>query len=527
MKSEVKRQNTVGGGGHGFALVSVLIVVAVLTIMCVAFMQSMRIDRLTARAYMNTVRAEMAVDAGIQEAIQLLTSDFTRNDQYIVYQAELNDGSQIMPYTIIGLAQNGATNAATRTVQSFPLISNADPNNPIILSGATLPEYSDLQIGSGSNTETTVAEPKLPDALLSNFGQITTPLGKPRTDWVDLQNADGITVSRFTFWIEDLQSKLDPSVVGNLAGGFHQRGLTIAEPSEIALYTLFDPSLAEDDPNSPQSDAQTVVDNREWFITPLSLPRILSNIDIEVDTSPFHLLYPGLGFESSAIPTIPRGFGYAEENRPKVALNDLLEDSAIFPSAEDRVERIASTIETNLPSFASTRSGGMNAETYLYQLAASIIDYADEDKQATVGTAPSGNLYRGLDAYPLMRQYFMWTQYKSRSQRGSRWLFTILVHHYIEIWNMGEEPIWGTLRFDPQNEYIATLGGSSAQLNSPTSPLSGFLEVAIPEEQSLRPNEKRVIYCGAEESRGVSFGRPPDSFSMQQHNNSSYTLSWQ
>jgi Tfp pilus assembly protein PilE len=68
-----------GGKGRsrrGFAIVAVIIVVAVLTIMSVAFMQSMRIDRLTARAYLNKVRAEMAARAGVEDALaRLLNTD--------------------------------------------------------------------------------------------------------------------------------------------------------------------------------------------------------------------------------------------------------------------------------------------------------------------------------------------------------------------------------------------------------------------------------------------------------------------
>lgn len=74
---------------RAFALVAVIIVVAVLTIMSVAFMQSMRIDRLTARAYLNKTRAEMAAEAGVEEMIKKLEAGATRGS-YATYFEHLN-----------------------------------------------------------------------------------------------------------------------------------------------------------------------------------------------------------------------------------------------------------------------------------------------------------------------------------------------------------------------------------------------------------------------------------------------------
>lgn len=59
----------------GAAIISTLLVLTVLTVMVVAFLQSMRIDRLTARAYLNKTKATLVANAALEEAVETLRLD--------------------------------------------------------------------------------------------------------------------------------------------------------------------------------------------------------------------------------------------------------------------------------------------------------------------------------------------------------------------------------------------------------------------------------------------------------------------
>ena len=65
---------------HGVALVTTVIVIAVLAVVAVAFMQSTSMDRLSSRTVANYYKAQLAAEAGLADAMALIqqgAQDFT------------------------------------------------------------------------------------------------------------------------------------------------------------------------------------------------------------------------------------------------------------------------------------------------------------------------------------------------------------------------------------------------------------------------------------------------------------------
>jgi hypothetical protein len=80
----------------GSALISTLLMIVVLTIIVTAFMQSMAVERRTANSYKNKLQAELAAEAGVARAMQLLTGNGTRTDlHYILSVTNPNTESEV------------------------------------------------------------------------------------------------------------------------------------------------------------------------------------------------------------------------------------------------------------------------------------------------------------------------------------------------------------------------------------------------------------------------------------------------
>ena len=195
----------------GFALVSTLLVLSVLTIMVVAFMQSMRVDHLTSRAYLNKTKAEFAADAGTAAAMaRLRRLPLSRPYHSIGYQSI---SGQIVP-VFYGSASASATPTASYLISSYtPDTAPATFSSANSVDINSRPGRPGGWIGSpivnGAFSTTTCkaywinipqnpALPNQPDSSLPNYNPI---------------------VARYAYWIEDETSKIDYTVTGNKDGG--------------------------------------------------------------------------------------------------------------------------------------------------------------------------------------------------------------------------------------------------------------------------------------------------------------------
>lgn len=205
---------------RGSALISTLLVVVVLTIIVIAFLQSMTVERATAKSYLNRYRAELAASAAQTQATTLLSDLMIR-----------------FPYHGIGYVQRPASDGGNAAV--IPVLYGS-PN------ALTEPPVARFLV-SGAETDATelAVEPDDEKSVALNVREDSDPgwMGSPvdaagnviyrecRAPWVYLlrdpsaphqpdPNAAGYNprVARFAWWVEDETSKIDLLLAGNADG---------------------------------------------------------------------------------------------------------------------------------------------------------------------------------------------------------------------------------------------------------------------------------------------------------------------
>lgn len=485
----------------GFTLPVVLLVVSALLILAVGGLLVVGIEQNTARLSTNTERAELAVRAGLEDVRGILNLE-AANDDFIVLQAKIRD-----PY-----------DARNQTAAQLFLVRGSAAKNgfsyrfiPLFSTSSLPPEKDRLEL------------PSVDHLLKDKFEFAALPYcNKVRTAWLPVNDEKGIPVARYAYWVEDLQSRIDPTTAGNQngSGGTYARaswpfpapGLNPADEADNQA-PLNQIALDAVDPNASQNDLEsltrTYTQNQNLLISPDSM---LAAAGIQ----------PPLGRDSSgkgekgvnlsdpkasAIeegisvglrpyleqPLLPYadGISPAMAGKPKLNLNQLL--------ATDRskaVTQMADFIKQALPNF-ETRKGGF-PDNYLETLAANAMDYADAD------TAPSltTGRYRGIDAYPCVSEFLMRFRWENIVVSGGKKYVILSASTYVELWNMSDMPVTGNAQLTFETAYRFQLGAnpsvSLADLKNATPVLavsggkSWFPAVTV----SLKPNECRVIRCG-------------------------------
>jgi type II secretory pathway pseudopilin PulG len=131
------------------SLITTLLVIVILSTILVAFMQSMSIDRLTAKSTRNILQAELSARAGLHAAIgQILTATGTNNGfvtgstnyapgnapLVVIGQTNLSDLQQIMPLVsappdlLDSFLQSGWTNSLTSLFADLTGTNSTDVN---------------------------------------------------------------------------------------------------------------------------------------------------------------------------------------------------------------------------------------------------------------------------------------------------------------------------------------------------------------------------------------------------------------
>lgn len=383
---------------HGVALVTTVIVIAVLAMVAVAFMQSTSLDRLSSRSVANYYRAVLAAEAGLAAAEAQLATN-TANDTFIVVA---NTNRELF----VG---NGVSNSLNFSYA--PLFSTAG-------SPAAVP----VKIQTNR-----VPLVNVPSGEVFTF---TMPGGlnitSPPVAWTYLTNDLGQTNARFAYWVEDLSGKVDLSVVGAL--GAAAKRPTGTNPAEIALWSIFNPSAASE-VNNAQVAAILAARNKGSLLTPASsrfaASAVTSNTLADVAV--------GLRYDTNEPDLIPFGFGYADQGKPKFNLNTNLTAAAIAS--------IPDIINRNLPRFG-TRGGAMSPSEYLQNIAANIIDYADVDTNPTTGGGDPPT-YRGVEAIAWPNEVFTRIELMdvSETEDGDGYDFSVGVQHMVEVWNLSSKEV--------------------------------------------------------------------------------------
>lgn len=439
---------TVRNPSPGFALPMTIIAVAGLTLLLVGLLTVLSLERKTARSYSDNARADLAAESGLAVALATLSEIASRDDS-IVFRIE-DPLEPTVPATDrpLGFREQFFTYGAVfekGAWRGIPLFSGEPESNL----GESRIDAKDLT----TSLSAYVAEATAIGTTTEHDANI------PRAKWVEIPSSDpdGYDM-RYAFWIEDLAGRIDGKTAGTIPRG---EGLS---PAEINYATILDPQAA--DPALPPQ----LIAARGNLRTSASLRTVFDS------STEAKLLEPHIHFYDTLPSTpppklIPQGFGYADAGQPAPDLNAFV--------AEKDVDGIAEHIERQLPSFADRKGGFPVGEDYLKTLAASIIDYADADSDATVGPG-----YRGVDSYPFVNE--MYDRYEITGQTDDA--TEITVETYIELWNLSQLEISGEVEFTNLNRMTFRMPpGVNHQFTDWTYP---------PRKVVIPANGFKVLYLG-------------------------------
>jgi hypothetical protein len=491
----------------GFTLPAILVVTGALLILAVGILIVAGVERGTARSFVDRQRAELAARAGLEDIRGILNQEAANDDFLILQSTPTNDiaaGRDPAPQLFLA---RGKLDENDKTKYSYRYIP--------LFSALTQPAEKAL---AAPAVEPCLTDPKSSEPLENQFTKFTTLpyTDKARASWLPVKDDKGRTVARYAFWVEDLQGKLDPGIAGNLDG---EAQTHVREPypfpapglddpatgateqtalNQVALYAI-DPAATETD---QKELGKNLIQNRKLLISPDSqLAAAKIPTPLQRDASG-HLIDPKFRAAEESLaadirsykeqPIVPfaTGIDPSAAGKPKLNLNKLL-----ATGGDAAVTEMADFIRKALPHFED-RKGGF-PDDYLKTLAANAIDYADPDKDATIG-----NDYRGLDAYPLVSEFLMRFKWENVLTENGRKFMVLSASTYVELWNMTDQPVSGNAQVTYETAYNFQLGAN------PSVSLADFTDATpkLPESDGyhwfpvftvdLKPNEYRVITCG-------------------------------
>jgi type II secretory pathway pseudopilin PulG len=386
------------------SLITTLLVIVIFSTIVVAFMQSMSIDRLTARSAKNILQAELAARAGLDSAIAQILAAIGTNRAFVT--GNLSYAADHGPIVVIGRSN------LVDAKQLMPLVSTP----PDLLSTFLEAEwtnslatvFSDL-VGTNSTD-------------LNGRSRIIQDTGDSRlyrAPWVTVSGSGGEMIGRFAYLTLDETARLNPLLhtgSGSMANPTNWYG----GPGDISLTNNSARIL------TPEQQSR-ILALAAHLPTPDSLAQgFAARSDYDRVK---HLLTLQSNTTYDEIPTaLPEG------GRPKCNINELATNSANGATPEIRARRIAEIISSNLGSFASrdpSLRGVAASETrYLRRLAAGIVDYIDAD---CAPTSANGGEPAGRDLFPLVTAVAERFRRASLDQNAAT--TTIESQCFVQVWN--------------------------------------------------------------------------------------------
>lgn len=435
---------------HGFALISVLALVSLAALTATAFLASARLEKTAAMTTGDQTRLTLALDSGYHLAsYPYTTGDNTWNwADFLV--GEDADGVGYLFHAV------PKTNTTTGEWTNYALFSCATMSNfgrtlfnPSSWAASTIQQggfasnrlNSNSQLSKLTKFSTTNVTPTGPVTRIPLLFSRTSPVVNWITNYVTNPSTGLLSPTfRFAYFTEDLSGLIDAERMG----GSTSRS-TGTNPTEIALGEV------------GITDFAAFNTNRGLFLTPGMIEDVLRTNKVTNGsvTNPWRYLSSSL-YSMNGLKTdrstraqgflkIPSGMGYVQGDTVilsnisanKYNLNDIfLSNGVANANPATNFSKITSAIATNLPKFASIRSGGMNTNVYLGALAANIIDYADADSLAistNIGSAANKTNIIGFDSYPMLTHLYDQFTYNAAGR-------TITHTTWVQFWNPSTEP---------------------------------------------------------------------------------------
>jgi hypothetical protein len=452
---------------HGSAIITVLCVLALISLLLISLLHSVRIERATTASASAGEQSYLTAESGASTACTLLMQLSSNRPAYLVGLAGEKIESDIRPCLIIG-----NTNLTNKS-QLVPLFSH-DLSETVAfpkLSEKTLDTLLAKRLSTNPAETVDLNDPQFVEHPIENSSQggIIDSSGHYPALWQKLHNSEGKVVGRYAFILTDESACLNPL----LHQGNPRNHPTDWDkgPKDIPLTNntsvLFTPQEAK-----KLRKIAEMLPTEKSFEAAFATPQAYEEKRSLLTRDP--CLTPDL---------IPAGM--PEGGLPKYNLNDLATNTAWGATSSARAENIASIIDKNLPKFklrdASLAGRGSDPTLYLRRLACSIVDYISKEPGPT-GT--SGGEPSGRDLVPYVTQI---------AERCTRTAFTsnsvtIESRFFAEVWNPTTStiPAGGIPRLVISNRAQLTFG------NGLVRPFATYDKTAsaLP---ALRPNEFLVI----------------------------------
>jgi hypothetical protein len=502
----------------GVALVTTVIVVAVLAVVAVAFMQSTSMDRLSSRTVRNYFAARLAAEAASSLAAGQLARLVARYPDSVTVWQNIG-GTTTNEATVLyvrALATN--TNSGARPGQFGPEVTFlAQP----LVSGGTLQSLTNI----GKSMPYALGDTNMVNLNATNSGQpepwvgfrstILTNTNVPvRADgapvaaaqWVYLGQSPGPIsatnppIARYAYWIEDESFKVNVNfnraggrVASNLGTNAGDLSINGVFSNARGLINLRFENMVNERSRMPGSNFPTAL----TAAFPLELPATNAAEMRFLTTS----MSAGLdlsrgGFKRFNINTVTNGIaGPTDANNIRTSLNRIIAaitNSNSVPNFGQRFYRLnASAAGVN----ATNAVTNTHTNICLQKIAANILDYVDADSQPTVvlNDPPTFNILSGaqdlaassrffnegiggegtnriaamgVESRPFLQGYAIAVQltnmtpvgFNSTNPPANREArFGMLIDHYFEFWNPSSRDIVVGTGTDTNLSYIENL----------------------------------------------------------------------
>jgi hypothetical protein len=451
--------NRRGEDKRSFALVSALLVLGALTVLIAGFLASMKIERLTARSYLQIAQAQLMALSALNIATGRLEAAVETNRAFVTFYTQENPGYS--PVVWIGASNfSGAVPLISRPAGNFES-ERADSENSTDLNGL----HHGIQ-AAGSLNPASSRYYRAPWEYVTNSSQ---------------QRA----VGRFAYLIVDDQARVNPRLH---LSQLRSWGTSAAEipPAAHDLLKNRQPLLA--------------LHAAHW-ITPHQIAQAFESAADYQAVKHLTAVY-----EAPNEDAIPSGYQnedgswspYADAGKPKFNLNDLATNTVHGATPTARAEHIAHIIDRNLPQF-KTRDPSFAAANdeassfkYLHRLAASLVDYIDADTDCT---PVNGGEPAGRDLFPMV--VALAEQHRWISQNaGPPYICHLQNRIFAQVWNPYTLPVTGRARIEIRNRQELEMGDAIA------SSLEHYDEISA--SVTVQPNEMRVIAFPPKTERIVS-----------------------
>jgi hypothetical protein len=444
----------------GFALISVLALVSLAALTATAFLASARLERQASSSIGKTTLLEMALNSG-KFCVTQLINDYSQTDlgnTAIVTYWRTNWTDELGYPFIAKTKTSGGNNGQNSAMWYYaPLFSPAGVTNLGTNDIQNAMRFTNIHQGTFSNDMQTFMTQNATNGFTNNPGLtnskcVQIPLLGGRTSppvgWVYIDQEKrkfGSTLTntspvvRIAWFTEDLEGLIDADRMGattNRSTGTNSEEVSLSSATGTNGTALV-------------SSVSTFTNNRTTYISygllatngglanPTNARYFASGLQAWAPTPASlnngALAWIPVGIPVSGTSTAPKGYG--NQGYTKLNINTL-----VTSSGSDPVGTIAAAITNNLPSFRA-RSGAMNSNAYISNIAANIVDYVDTDTNPTIDSSAGIPNWRGVEAIAWPNEVFTRFNLTDRQTNPPNYLFKLGIKHYIELWNLSSTSV--------------------------------------------------------------------------------------